>query len=197
MRQLVKPCLFAFGCVLSSPLIILSWIEAVVFGKKVERIFAACTEVLSQVPTPIGTNMRRAFYFAACTDVSWEATFGLGSWLAHRDNQLGRGVTIGAYTYIGYAVVGDGVLFSARNSIVSGKYQHGRPSERSCNGPIVKANEVLHIGKNSWIGQDAILMANVGENCTIGAGSVVTRDVPDGTTVMGNPARRISLSTEC
>jgi maltose O-acetyltransferase len=47
------------------------------------------------------------------------------------------------------------------------------------------------IGKNVWIGGSAVILPGVtiGDNAIIGAGSVVTRDVPAGTTVLGSPAR--------
>ncbi len=47
------------------------------------------------------------------------------------------------------------------------------------------------IGANVWIGSGAIILPgiSVGDDAIIGAGSVVTRDVPFGITVMGNPAR--------
>jgi maltose O-acetyltransferase len=47
------------------------------------------------------------------------------------------------------------------------------------------------IGANVWIGGGAILLPGitVGDDAIIGAGSVVTRDVPAGATVVGNPAR--------
>jgi maltose O-acetyltransferase len=49
----------------------------------------------------------------------------------------------------------------------------------------------IRIGRNVWIGGGAILLpgVTVGDDAVIGAGSVVTRDVPDGATVVGNPAR--------
>jgi maltose O-acetyltransferase len=49
----------------------------------------------------------------------------------------------------------------------------------------------VHIGRNVWIGGGAILLpgVTVGDDALIGAGSVVTRDVPAGATVVGNPAR--------
>ncbi|TWI70092.1 maltose O-acetyltransferase [Pseudoduganella lurida] len=49
----------------------------------------------------------------------------------------------------------------------------------------------IRIGKNVWIGAGALIMPGVtiGDDALIGAGSVVTRDVPAGVTVMGNPAR--------
>ena len=49
----------------------------------------------------------------------------------------------------------------------------------------------VRIGRNVWIGGGAIILPGivVGDNALIGAGSVVTRDVPAGATVRGNPAR--------
>lgn len=49
----------------------------------------------------------------------------------------------------------------------------------------------IHIGRNVWIGGGAIILpgVTVGDDAVIGAGSVVTKDVPAGITVMGNPAR--------
>lgn len=49
------------------------------------------------------------------------------------------------------------------------------------------------IGHNVWIGGCSTLLPGVtiGDNCVIGAGSVVTRDVAPGTLVAGNPARVI------
>lgn len=47
------------------------------------------------------------------------------------------------------------------------------------------------IGRNVWIGGKAILLPGItiGDDAVIGAGAVVTRDVPAGATAMGNPAR--------
>lgn len=49
----------------------------------------------------------------------------------------------------------------------------------------------IHIGRNVWIGGGAIILPGVtiGDDAVIGAGSVVTRDVPAGATAFGNPAR--------
>ncbi|WP_428535595.1 sugar O-acetyltransferase [Rhodopila sp.] len=49
----------------------------------------------------------------------------------------------------------------------------------------------IRIGRNVWIGGGAIILpgVSVGDDAVIGAGGVVTRDVPAGVTVLGNPAR--------
>lgn len=51
----------------------------------------------------------------------------------------------------------------------------------------------VRIGANVWIGGGAIILPGVtiGDDAIIGAGSVVTRDVPTGATVVGNPARLV------
>ena len=51
--------------------------------------------------------------------------------------------------------------------------------------------EKVLVKKGATIGTGAIIMAGVtvGENALVGAGAVVTKDVPDNTTVVGSPAR--------
>jgi maltose O-acetyltransferase len=51
----------------------------------------------------------------------------------------------------------------------------------------------IHIGRNVWIGGGAVVLAGVtiGDDAVVGAGSVVTRDVPARAVVAGSPARVI------
>lgn len=62
------------------------------------------------------------------------------------------------------------------------------PAERATG---VESGRPVRIGRNVWIGAGAIILpgVSVGDDALVGAGSVVTRDVPAGTTVVGNPAR--------
>lgn len=50
----------------------------------------------------------------------------------------------------------------------------------------------IRVGRNVWVGGGAVILPGVtiGDDAVIGAASVVTRDVPPGATVVGNPARR-------
>lgn len=49
----------------------------------------------------------------------------------------------------------------------------------------------MHIGKNCWIGANAVILPGVtiGDNTVVGAGSVVTKDLPDNVVAVGNPCR--------
>lgn len=52
-------------------------------------------------------------------------------------------------------------------------------------------NMPVHIGRNCWIGTGALIMPGVtiGDNTVIGAGSVVTKDIPANVVAVGNPCR--------
>ena len=56
----------------------------------------------------------------------------------------------------------------------------------------------IEIGSDVWVGGGAIILPGVtiGSRAVIGAGSVVTRDIPDGVFAAGNPCRVIREITE-
>jgi len=85
-------------------------------------------------------------------------------------------VTIGDRTQIGPAVQ----IYAA---------DHPRDAERRRAG--LEFGRPVRIGSDVWVGGGAIILPGVtiGDSAVIGAGSVVTRDVGAGATVMGNPAR--------
>lgn len=52
-------------------------------------------------------------------------------------------------------------------------------------------NAPIHIGKNCWLGAGVVVLpgVNIGDNSVIGAGSVVTKDIPENVVAVGNPCR--------
>ena len=52
-------------------------------------------------------------------------------------------------------------------------------------------NATVHIGKNCWLGAGVIVLPGItiGDNTVVGAGSVVTKDLPPNVIAVGNPCR--------
>ncbi|WP_298019258.1 sugar O-acetyltransferase [uncultured Dysosmobacter sp.] len=69
------------------------------------------------------------------------------------------------------------------------------PEERICGACIGGA---VHIGKRVWLGGDVKILAGVtiGDDAIIGAGSIVTRDIPAGVIAAGNPCKVIRHITD-
>lgn len=70
-------------------------------------------------------------------------------------------------------------------------YAADHPREASVRRSGLELGREIRVGPNVWIGGGAIVLPGVtlGDDAIVGAGSVVTRDVAAGETVMGNPAR--------
>ena len=67
----------------------------------------------------------------------------------------------------------------------------GHPIEPGLRSRGLQYNMPVHIGKNCWLGAGVIVMPGVtiGDNTVIGAGSIVTRDIPSNVVAVGNPCR--------
>lgn len=59
--------------------------------------------------------------------------------------------------------------------------------------PFIEVNGTITISQDAWIGAGAIVLPNIriGECSIVGAGSIVTKDVPPFTVVAGNPAKEV------
>jgi virginiamycin A acetyltransferase len=55
------------------------------------------------------------------------------------------------------------------------------------------AQRMVRVGAGAWIGSAAVIMADVGRHAVVGAGSVVTRELPDAVLAAGVPARVIRV----
>lgn len=70
-------------------------------------------------------------------------------------------------------------------------YAADHPRDPEARRANLENGRPVRIGANVWIGGGAIILPGItiGDDAIIGAGSVVTRNVPSGATVAGNPAR--------
>ncbi|OOO10953.1 Maltose/galactoside acetyltransferase [Aspergillus oryzae] len=87
--------------------------------------------------------------------------------------------------------IGERVLFGPNVSIYGATHPMDPAVRRGLEGP--EAGKEVHVEDDVWIGGSVIILAGVriGRGSTVGAGSVVTRDVPPFHFAAGNPARVI------
>ncbi len=83
--------------------------------------------------------------------------------------------------------VGDGTMFGPNCVIATA----GHPVDPELRARQLQYNISVHIGKNCWLGAGVLVMPGVtiGDNTVIGAGSVVTKDIPPNVVAVGNPCR--------
>jgi acetyltransferase-like isoleucine patch superfamily enzyme len=77
-------------------------------------------------------------------------------------------------------------------------YTAGHPIHPATRNTLYEYGRPVTIGDNVWIGGNVVLCpgVSIGSNSVIGAGSVVTRDIPDWSVAAGNPARVLRTITE-
>ncbi len=108
----------------------------------------------------------------------------------------GKNIKIGKNVFInaccrfqdqGGIEIGKGVLIGHNTTIATLNHDFNPNLRQNITPASVK------IGNNVWIGSDSTILPNVtiGDGAIVGAGSVVTKDVPPNTIVAGNPARVI------
>lgn len=153
-----------------------------------EEVFSFSAQLLSLVPGKLGQYIRTSFYCLTLKECKYDLMVGFCSFFAHPTARVGRKVGLGSFSVVGTAHIDDNVLISSRVSILSGKYQHGNPLEGTqSRNPI--AYQTVRIRSGAWLGEGSIVMADIGRNCIVSSGSVVTKNMPDNNTAIGNPAR--------
>ena len=108
----------------------------------------------------------------------------------------GHFVHFGSWIYANYNLtlvddthiyVGDNTMFGPNVTIATA----GHPIDPELRSRGLQYNMPVHIGKNCWLGAGVIVLPGVtiGDNVVIGAGSVVTKDIPSNVVAVGNPCR--------
>ena len=87
----------------------------------------------------------------------------------------------------GEVFIGDHVMIGPNVTIATAAH----PVEPSLRKKALQFNCPVHIGNNVWIGANVVILPGVtiGDNTVIGAGSVVTKDIPANVVAVGNPCR--------
>jgi acetyltransferase-like isoleucine patch superfamily enzyme len=163
---------------------------------------------------PFDELMRRVIWRAGARSFGSGVRIGTGAGFKHLESfEIGSGVFIGAQSYIqgrfdGYCRIGDHAWIGPQSyldarALVLEEYVGWGPGARVLGSehtgvptdvPIIQTDlriEPVTVRRGADIGTSAVLLpgVTVGENAIVGAGAVVTKDVPDNAIVAGVPAR--------
>lgn len=189
MKQLIKRIASIICFIIVLPFYIFYKLESFII--RTEQPFCGMSQLFSLIPGLIGEYLRREFYKLSLQKCSDDCCISFGTIFSHPTSNIGKGVYIGAYCTIGTVSLGNNVLLGSNVDIASGKRQH---FIQNLDVPIKEQGgkfEKVIIGEDTWIGNGAMIMANVGRKCIVGAGSVVIDDIEDYSIAVGNPAKMI------
>ena len=117
--------------------------------------------------------------------------------------EFGKNITIGDNVYINFGciildcsevTIGSHTLLGPNIGLYAAN--HSTDATERINGGCY--GKSIHIGNNVWLGGDVKVLhgVTIGDNTIIGAGSIVTKDIPDNVIAVGNPCKVIRKITE-
>jgi galactoside O-acetyltransferase len=83
--------------------------------------------------------------------------------------------------------IGDYVMIGPNVTIATA----GHPIDPELRMKVAQFNIPVNIGNNVWLGANTVILpgVSIGDNSVIGAGSIVTKDIPENVVAVGNPCR--------
>jgi virginiamycin A acetyltransferase len=189
MKRSLKRILYALFIILIVPLWLLYLLQSLLMGRM--KSFEGYSQLMSLFPGLFGNYLRWAFYKLTLDRLGEDTCICFGVTMADPGIRIGRGVYIGSFCNLGLCTIEDDVLLGTDVHIISGFAQHGY---KDLDVPMRDQKRTLvnvSIGRDSWIGNKAVVGSNVGEKSIIGAASLVNHDVPPYSIAAGNPAKVI------
>jgi acetyltransferase-like isoleucine patch superfamily enzyme len=170
------------------PFFLLYKISGPIIGKS--RAFSGSSQLLSLFPGLLGQLLRRGFYVMTLKTCSHKSIIDFGTFFPSPDVTIGKQVYIGADCIIAPCRIENDVIIGSGVHIVSKNTHFFDALDKPIR--LQKGSwKPVNIGKDCWIGNKSIIMADVGNHCVIGAGSVVEKPVEDRSIAVGNPAKII------
>jgi acetyltransferase-like isoleucine patch superfamily enzyme len=189
VRNAAKALARGLALVVVSPALLSFAVRRAVVGA--DRAIEGSTQALGLVPGLVGQYVRRAFLQVALEGCATSAAVEFGTIFSQAGARLDANTYVGPRCHLGLVHLERDVLVGAGVHVPSGGATHGSDD---LDRPIREqggARTRITIGEGTWIGSAAVIMADVGRHCIVGAGAVVTRPLPDYVVAAGVPARVI------
>jgi acetyltransferase-like isoleucine patch superfamily enzyme len=156
-----------------------------------DRALEGSSEALGLVPGLFGDYLRRAFLARVLNRCATSATVRFGTLFSKVGARLDDNVYVGPRCHLGFVHLEEDVLLGAGVHVPSGRTTHGTADALQPIRDQPGTPTLVRIGAGTWVGSAAVVMADVGKHCVIGAGAVVTERVPDYSVAAGVPAKVI------
>ncbi|MCC7009127.1 MAG: acyltransferase [Acidobacteria bacterium] len=156
-----------------------------------DRALEGSTEALGLMPGLAGIYVRRAFLSRALAHCAPTATIGFGTLFSQTGARIDDRAYVGPRCHLGLVHLERDVLLAAGVHVPSGAATHETTDAVVPIRDQPERRTMVRIGEGTWVGSAAVIMADVGCHCVIGAGAVVTRPVPDHSVAVGVPAKVI------
>ena len=186
-RRAAKTAAFWAATVLAAPAILSYWLKAAIVGR--DRALAGSTQLLALAPGIPGQYLRRAFLCRVLAHCDPSATIEFGTVFSQAGARIDEQAYVGPRCHLGLVHLERDVLVAAGVHIPSGPDTHGIDDLSTPIRLQPGQPRMVRIGAGTWIGSGAIVMADVGRDSVVGAGSIVTRALPDRVIAAGSPAR--------
>lgn len=189
MRDLLKRVAFGAATVAVVPSLLSYLLRAQVIGR--DRAIEGSTQALGLVPGIAGQYLRRAFLARTLASCHRTATVEFGTLFSSVGAHIDENVYVGPRCHLGLVHLERDVLVGAGVHITSGAATHGTEDVSRSIREQERPKALVTVGQGAWIGSAAVVMADIGHDSVVGAGSVVTRPVPPLVMAAGVPARVI------
>ena len=156
-----------------------------------DRALQSSSEWLALIPGLAGQYLRRAFYSRVLAHCHHTVTIEAGTILCRAGARLDEHVYVGGGCRMGLVHIERDVLVASGVHIPSGASTHRIDDLTTVIREQARGEQLVRIGAGCWIGEGAVVMADVGQHSVIGGGAVVTRAIPAWSIAAGVPARVI------
>lgn len=189
MKATIKTIMFTLFAVAMLPVTTLYILLGLLISK--DSLITSFSQTLSLLPGKLGVYLRAGFYRFTFQYCHPNAVISFLTVFSQRNTHIAENVYIGPQCNIGSCKIGRDTLLGSGVHIMSGKGQHNFDD---LDTPIKDQGgefSQIEIGENCWLGNGALVMANIGKGSVVAAGSVVTKDIAPYSIVAGNPAKVI------
>lgn len=191
VKATAKVGLHVLATIAVLPWLVCYKLGAMVLGR--DRALEGASQALACLPGLTGVYLRRAFLARVLIHCDRSAEIAFGTLFSQAGSVIEGNVYVGPRCHLGLVHLERDVLIAAGVHIPSGGQTHYAADPTIPIKDQGGERRLVRVGQGAWIGSAAVVLADVGRGTIVGAGSVVTKPLPENVIAAGVPAKVIRL----